>query len=112
MSTPTDRLSLIQSIYLDALNNEPQDLSAATTPALVAAVQANVANARQTYYEAAAAALTNTAANVETAYTAAQAALDGVRQARTAAGSIATLLGKLNSATAAGTNLLAAAKKV
>jgi len=106
MSTPADRLSAIQAIYLDALNNESQDLACATTPALVAAVQANVANARSTYYAAAAAALANNGADVETAYTAAQTALAAVKQARTNSAQITTLLGDLNGATGAASNLL------
>jgi hypothetical protein len=110
MSSADDRLSVIQDIYVDALNNEPQDLAQATTPALVAAVQANVANARSTYYSAAAAALTSAAPGVETAYASAQAALAAVKAARSASESIATLLGKLNTATSAGTSLLGAAK--
>jgi hypothetical protein len=112
MSTANDRLTAIQDIYLDALNNEPADLAQATTPAMVAAVQANVANARATYYAAAAASLTNAAPEVETAYTAAQTALAAVKAARAAAESIVNLLGKLNSATKAGTSLLGAAKSV
>jgi hypothetical protein len=110
MSTAEERLGLIQSIYLDALDNEPHDLAQATTAPLVVAVQANLANARQTYYTAAAAALISVSAGVETAYTAAQTALTAVKQARAAAEQIATLLGKLNSAVSAGTSLLSAAK--
>ncbi len=49
MSAPNDRLAAIQNIYLDALNNEPEDLSRAQTPADIAAIQANVATARSTY---------------------------------------------------------------
>jgi len=112
MSSADDRLAVIQNIYVDALNNEPRDLAQATTPALVAAVQANLANARASYYAAAATALTNAAPAVETAYASAQAALAAVKAARTAAESIVTLLGKLNSATNAGTSLLGAAKSV
>jgi hypothetical protein len=112
MSTADDRLTVIQNIYEDALNNEPGDLAQATTPVLVAGVQANVANARSTYYAAAAAALTNAAPGVETAYATAQAALAVVTAARTASESITTLLGKLNTATNAGTSLLGAAKSV
>jgi hypothetical protein len=112
MSTPEDRLDVIQSIYLDALDHEPPDLAQATTAELVVAIQANLANARQTYYTAAAAALTSVSAGVETAFTVAQTALNTVRNARAAAEQIATLLGKLNSAVSAVTSLLNAAKSV
>jgi hypothetical protein len=110
MSSVDDRLTVIQNIYLDALNNEPHDLAQATTPVLVAAVQANLANARSNYYAAAAASLTSAAPGVETAYTSAQSALAAVQSARTESASITTLLGKLNSATKAGTSLVGAAK--
>lgn len=112
MSTPQDRLDVIQGIYHDAVVNEPSDLAQAATPAQVAAVQQNVANARHTYYAAVVAALTNTGASVETAYTAAQAALAAVKKARTQSEQITTLLQKLNGATAAATSLLNAAKSV
>jgi hypothetical protein len=112
MSTSDDRLAVIQDNYSNALTNEAQDLAQATTPALVAAVQANVANARATYYAAAAAALTNTDPQVEGAYTSAQAALNAVKQARSSAAQIETLLGKLNTSTTAATSLLNAAKSV
>lgn len=112
MSTPNERLSVIQNIYQDALSNEPEDLAAATTPSQIAAIQANVANARATYYAAAAAALTNSSGGVEAAYTAAQTALADVKAARAVSAQIATLLGKLNSAASAGTSLLNAAKAV
>ena len=106
MSTPADRLTAIQSTYLDALNNEPEDLSQAKTAADVAAVQANVANARSTYYSALAAALTNNAPSVEAALTSVQNALAAVKQARTDAAAIATLLNTMNGATSAATSLL------
>jgi|SRR6185437_9964692 len=105
-STPNDRLSAIQSIYLDALNNESQDLAQATTPAQVTAVQANVANARAAYYAAAAAALANAGPEVEAAYAAAQTALMAVKQARADSANITTLLGYLDGATNAGSKLL------
>ena len=110
MSTSADRLAAIQAIYFDALNNEAEDLSDADTPALVAAVQANLANARNNYYAAAAAALSNDGANIEAAFTAAQNALATVKQARAKSEQIADLLGSLNNATAAGTKLLGLAK--
>jgi hypothetical protein len=109
-STPQDCLDVLQEIYQDALNNEPHDLAQAMTAAQVAAVQQYVANARATYFAAAAAALNNTGPGVDAAFTAAQAALDAVKQARAESEQIATLLQKLNNATAVGTNLLNAAK--
>jgi hypothetical protein len=111
MSTADDRLSVIQNIYLDALNNEPNDLAQATTPTLVTFVQANLATARSAYYAAAAAALSGAAPGVEAAYASAQAALAAVKAARTASESIPTLVGKLNSATNAGTSILGAVGK-
>lgn len=112
MSSPEDRLNVIQAIYHDAVTNEPRDLAQATTPAQVAAVQQNVANARHAYFAAAVAALSNTDPGVEAAYAAAQAALTAVKQARTNSEQIPTLLQKLNGATAAATNLLNSAKSV
>jgi hypothetical protein len=106
MSTSDDLLSVIQSIYLDALNNEPNDLAQATTPAQVTAVQANLATAKSAYYAAAAAAFAGAAPGLEAAYASAQAALSAVKASRTASESIATLLGKLNTATNAGTSIL------
>ncbi|MGH7023436.1 MAG: hypothetical protein ACREEB_07580 [Caulobacteraceae bacterium] len=110
MSTPADRLTAIQAIYLDAIGNETSDLAKAQTNADVAAIQANVANAQLIYYTAEAAALTNNAPDVEAAYTDATTALNGVKQARAASAAIPTLLGALNNATSAATNLLQTAK--
>jgi hypothetical protein len=111
-STPADRLALLQQIYQDALLHETEDLAAATTPAQVTAIQINVFTARQAYYANAVDTLTATGPAVEAAYTAAQTALTDVKNARTAAASIATILQKLSGATAAGTNLLNTAKSV
>lgn len=110
MSTPDERLAAIQAIYDDASDNEPNDLAQATTAAQVTAIQLNLANAKNAYFTAVAAALTNAGAAVETAYQAAQQALKAVQQARTNSAQIATLLQKLNGATAAATSLLKAAK--
>lgn len=112
MSQPTDRLALIQAIYNDAVNNEPNDLAKAATAPQVTAIQQNVANARHAYFSAAAAALTNAGAGVEAAYQAAQTALAAVQQAHTNSEQITTLLQKLNGATTAATSLLNAAKSV
>lgn len=106
MSTADDRLTAIQNTYLDAYNNEPNDLALAQTAADVTAIMANVAAARSTYYAAEAAALTNNNPNVEAAYTTAGLALAAVKKARTDSAQIATLLGALNGATSAAGNLL------
>ena len=110
MSTPAERLAAIQATYLDAIGNEISDLAKAQTATDVAAVQANVANAKLAYYTAEAAALTANAPEVEGAYAAAKAALGGVKQARKDAAQIPTLLGALNNATQAATTLLKLAK--
>jgi lipopolysaccharide biosynthesis regulator YciM len=110
MSTPADRLTAIQSIYLDAIGNQTADLAKAQTNADVAAVQANVANAQLAYYTAEAAALTSNSSDVEDAFNAVGKALDEVKKARAAAAEIPTLLGALNTATGAATNLLSLAK--
>ncbi len=110
MSTPADRLAAIQAVYMDAIGNEISDLAKAQTNADVAGIQANVANVRLAYYTAEAAALTSNAPAVEVAFKTAHAALDGVKQARATAAQIPALLGALNNATSAVTNLLQLAK--
>ena len=95
---------------MDAMGNETADLAKAQTSADVSAIQANVANAQLAYYTAEAAALTNNNADVEAAYTAASAALKEVKQTRANAAEIPTLLGALNGATGAATDLLELAK--
>ena len=110
MSTPEDRLTLIQDTYLDAMNNEPADLAKANTPAQVTSIQANLSNAKSTYYAAIATALANNSAQVEAAFGSAQQALAAVKQARSDAATIPTLLGKLTGATDAATTLLNLAK--
>jgi|SRR5579872_4973330 len=112
MSTPSDRLTAVQNTYLDALNNEPEDLAAAQTAADVVAVQTNLANARTAYYTAASAALTNNAASVDAALTAAQNALAAVQAARKDAGAFAAFLTALTGATNAATNLVKLASTV
>ena len=111
MSSADDSLIIIQNIYLDALNNEPHDLAQANTPALVAAVQANLATARAAYFAAAVAAFAIAAPGIDAAYASAQSALDAVKAARIASESIVTLLGRLNTATNAGTRLLSVVGK-
>lgn len=110
MSTPDDRLALIKQNYTDALDNEPHDLARATTPEQITTIQANVATARQTYYAAEAAALTQSGNAVEEAYQAAKAAQDSVSSARNQAAAIPTLISKLSSATQSASDLLKAAK--
>lgn len=110
MSDASERLSAIQNTYEDALDNEPHDLAGAKTAADVTAIQANLAVARNTYYAALAAALTNNGPEIEAGLAAATKTLAAVKAARTAAADIPTLLGKLTSATGAATNLLNIAK--
>lgn len=112
MSSADDRLQIIEQNYKSALDNEPFDLARATTPADVTAIQANVSAARQRYYTAIDAQLTQGGDAVETAYNAAKAANDAVATARTQAAAIPTLITRLTSATNAATGLLNAAKSV
>lgn len=109
MSTKDERLSVIQENYNDALDNEPYDLARAETPAQVTAIQANVANARQTYYEAVAAILTKSGNAVEQAFQEAKNAQASVKNCRDQAEAIPTLIAKLQSATQSAANLLKAA---
>ena len=111
MTTKDERLALIQQNYNDSLENEPHDLARAKTAAQVTAIQANVAAARQTYYEALAAVLTQSGDAVEQAFQEAKKAQDAVKSARDQAEEIPTLMGKLQSATTSATDLLKAAKK-
>jgi hypothetical protein len=110
MSTKDERLNLIEQNYKDALENEPHDLARAKKPEQVAAIQANVAVARQTYYEAVAAILTQSGDAVELAFQEAKNAQASVKNARDNAAAIPTLINKLQSATQSATNLLEAAK--
>jgi deferrochelatase/peroxidase EfeB len=111
MSKPDDRLAVIEENYKDALDNEPHDLAMAQTAADVTAIQANVATARQIYYSAVAAQLTQGGDDVEAAYKKAQDASKSVREAREKAADIATIISELTSATSAASKLLDAAKK-
>jgi uncharacterized phage infection (PIP) family protein YhgE len=110
MSTPADRLGVIHENYNSALENEPHDLARATNASDVTAIQANVASARQTYYVAIAAALTQSGTAVEEAFNAAKRAQDAVKDARNTAAQIPTLISKLGQATKTATDLLNAAK--
>ncbi len=111
MSTKDERLALIHQNYNDALNNEPHDLARAKTAEQVTAIQANVAAARQTYFEAVAADLTQGGDAVEQAFREAKKAQDAVKSARDRAEEIPTLMGKLQSAAKSAADLLKAAKK-
>ena len=110
-TSPTDRLKVIKSNYIDALENEPHDLASATTAADVTAVQANVANARSTFFAAVAADLSSSISAVEDAYDVAIAAQKSVQDARDASESLAKILGKLKKATDSATTLLKKATK-
>ena len=111
MSSAEERLSVIQANYTSALENEPHDLARATSALEVTAIQTNVAAARETYFTAAAATLTESNALVEQAFEAAKAAQQAVDDARRQSEQIASLITKLGSATKAGVELLNAAKK-
>src|SRR5258708_8423841 len=111
MSTPQERLDALQSNYDEAINNEPTDLANAKSPQEVAAIQANVANARVAYFDAVAAMLSNSGDAVEQAYQAALGASADVEKARSDAEAVAKLIGKLGNATAKATDLLNKAKK-
>lgn len=110
MSTPAERLQVIEKNYKNALENEPHDLSRAANPADVTAILANVAAARQAYFTAVSALLTQNGATVETAFQAAVAAQVSVDDARARSAAIPDLIRALGSATGAATSLLNAAK--
>ena len=112
MSTPQQRLDVIEGIYNDALENEPHDLAAATNAADVTAIQTNVAVARQAYYTAVSAALTQDDSKVADAYNAAVQAQAAVDTARANSAQIPDLIAKVTSAAQAATKLLNAAQKV
>jgi predicted HAD superfamily Cof-like phosphohydrolase len=112
LSTAAERLAVIQNNYNNALTNEPHDLANAKTAEDVTAIQANLANARSTYYAAIAAQLTTNGASVEAAFDAAAAAHAAVIKAREDSAALATLLQKLTGATNTATDLLKLAKSV
>ncbi|POZ61045.1 hypothetical protein [Chromobacterium alticapitis] len=111
MSTADDRLALVQQNYQAALDDEPHDLAAAETAAQVAAIQANLAAAKQIYYEALEAQLTQAGGDVEQAYLDASTALDAVAQIRGQAAAMPDLISRLNKATQAASRLVAQAKQ-
>ena len=110
MSDATDRLKIIEQNYDNASDNEADDLASATTPAQVAAIQANVAQAKSTYYSAVEAMLSKSGADIETAYQVAVDAQKAIADARAKAAAIGDLLEKLSNATDKATTLLNKAK--
>ena len=110
MSTEADRLATVKDNYDQAANNQAMDLAGAQDAVQVSAVQANVAAARLAYYTAVADALSKSGPDVEQAYTDATNALNQVKQARSAAEKIPTLLGKLTKATDKANTLVQKAK--
>lgn len=111
MSTPEERLAVISQNYQDALENEPHDLSRASTPIEVTGIQANVLTARETFYTSVAAELTECNTQVESAYKSAKDAQKAVKDARARAEKIPDIINKLKSATQNATKLLNVAKK-
>lgn len=112
MSDASDRLAVIKKNYDDASDNEAADLACAKTPAEVAAIQANVAQARSAYYSAVEAMLSNSGSDIENAYQDAINAQDAIADARKMAAVIADLLVKLSNATDKATTLLNKAKSL
>ena len=112
MSDATDWLAIIKENYDNASDNEATDLANAKTPAEVAAVQANVAQARSAYYSAVAAMLSKSGADIENAYQDAKNAQDAITDARAKAAATADLLGKLSDATDKATSLFNKAKSL
>jgi hypothetical protein len=112
MSNADERLAVIKKNYDDAADNEATDLASAKTSAQVAAVQANVAQARSAYYSAVEAMLSKSGADVEAAYQDAVSAQAAIADARKQAAAIPDLLGKLSNATDKAKNLLDKAKSL
>jgi hypothetical protein len=110
MSSSVERLAVVEHNYRQAKDNEAADLSRAQTEIEVAGIQANVANARLAYFDAAAQALGASGPAVEAAFTAARHAQATIKTSRESLELIPTLLGKLASGTAAAQKLIAVAK--
>ncbi len=106
MSDASDRLAIIKKNYDDASNNEAADLASAKTPAQVAAVQANVAQARSAYYSAVEAMLSKSGEDVERAYQDAGDAQNAIALSRKKSNVIKYILVKLTNATGTATALL------
>lgn len=112
MSNLSDRLAAIKQNYDDASDNEATDLASAKTAAEVAAVQANVANARSTYFSAVEAMLSKAGDDVEAAYQEALNSQKIIADARKKSAAIADFLGKLSDGTDKATTLLNKAKSL
>lgn len=110
MSSPVERLAVVDDNYRQARDNEPADLSRALTESDVAAIMANFANAKLAYFEAVAAALAAGGPAVEAAFAAAKAAQTAVEASRANLEALPTLLGKLKIATSAAGKLVNVAK--
>ena len=107
MSTQDERLKEIRANYFDALENEDTDLAVASSDAQKTMITANVRAARQTYWSAKAAQLSEAGAGVEAAYGAARAANTAVENARARAEAIPKVLKLAIEATNAAGDLLA-----
>lgn len=110
MSTHDDRLQVIQTNYLDALQNETFDLAKTPDPVQISSIQANLANARVIYFTAVVSSLRQNNNGVEIAYQSAVDARQEVTKARTRSASIPELIGKLQSSTDKAADLLQKAK--
>ena len=108
-STKDELLQAVQDNYTDALKNEPHDLAAAETVDEVAAIQANVATARQAYFKSLGAELAADNKAVQAAYEDVKLALKSQKECREKATRIADILDKLGNATKAVQKLLALA---
>jgi hypothetical protein len=108
--TKAELLQAVQDNYTEALKNEPHDLAAANTEVEVAAIQANVATARQAYYESLAAELAADNGEVQAAFEEVKRAMKIQKECREKAGRIADILDKIANATTAVQKLLALAK--
>lgn len=110
-STPTTRLKQIEATYLDAMRNRPNDLAKAKTDDEREAVRINYVRAKNTYFAAAAAQLTENGQTVEEAYSALSGANNAVVKARKDLVEFTELFGKMGDATEKAGELLTKAKK-
>src|ERR1017187_8278461 len=106
MSYSTELLATIKKNYDDASDNEASDLADAKSAADVAAIQANVAVARSTYYKAVVTLLSNSGHDVDVAYQNAINPQNSIADARKKSAGFEELLGKLSSATDKAATLL------
>jgi hypothetical protein len=109
-TTKAELLQAVQDNYTEALKNEPHDLAAANTVVEVAAIQANVATARQAYYTSLATELAADNSDVQAAFEEVKRAMNIQKEARAKTGRIADILDKLANATTAVQKMLALAK--